>query len=77
MTVLRTKGLCTKVTDEEYATFERLADGETLSDPSRQGFSATHPAVGAKPGRATWTNTALPRPAIRGRVLWSISMMKS
>ena len=32
MTVLRTKGLCTKVTDEEYATFERLADGETLSE---------------------------------------------
>jgi hypothetical protein len=26
MTVLRTKGLCTKVTEEEYATFERLAD---------------------------------------------------
>src|SRR5579863_2575024 len=32
MTILRTKGLCTKVTDEEYATFERLADGETLSE---------------------------------------------
>ena len=32
MTVLRTKGLCTKVTEEEYATFERLADGETLSE---------------------------------------------
>ena len=32
MTVLRTKGLCTKVTDEEYAMFERLADGETLSE---------------------------------------------
>ena len=35
MTVLRTKGLCTKVTEEEYATFERLADGETLSEWTR------------------------------------------
>jgi hypothetical protein len=34
-----------------------------------RGLSAMHPAVGAKPGRATWTKTALPRPAIRGRVL--------
>ncbi len=39
--------------------------------------SATQPAVGAKPCRAAWINTALPRPAMRGRVLWSISMMKS
>ena len=30
-----------------------------------------------KPARATWMNTALPRPATRGRVLWSISMMRS
>ena len=36
MTVLRTKGLCTKVTDEEYAMFERLADGETLSEWVRE-----------------------------------------
>ena len=39
--------------------------------------SATQPAVGPRFGRATWMNTALPRPAMRGRVLWSISMMKS
>ena len=32
MTVPRTKGLCTKVTEDEYARFERLAGGETLSD---------------------------------------------
>ena len=32
MAVLRTKGLSTKVTDDEYAMFERLADGETLSE---------------------------------------------
>lgn len=38
---------------------------------------ATQPAVGPKFGRAKCRNTALPRPAIRGRVLWSISMMKS
>ena len=43
----------------------------------RDAGSATHPAVGRKPGRATCTNTALPRPVIRGRVLWSSSMMKS
>ena len=57
----------------------------TSSDPMRPSRrrevaarrSATQPAVGAKPGRATWMNTALPRPAMRGRVLWSISTMKS
>jgi hypothetical protein len=31
--------------------------------------SATQPAVGAKPFLAAWMNTALPRPATRGRVL--------
>ena len=41
------------------------------------GRSATQPAVGANPARATWMKTALPRPATRGRVLWSISMMRS
>jgi hypothetical protein len=35
MTVLRTKGLSTKVTEDEYARFERLADGETLSEWTR------------------------------------------
>jgi hypothetical protein len=35
MTIPRTKGLCTKVTEEEYARFERLADGETLSEWTR------------------------------------------
>ena len=47
MTVLRTKGLCTKVTEEEYATFERLADGETLSEWVRDMLlkaTATPPA---------------------------------
>ena len=32
MAVLRTKGLSTKVTEDEYAMFERLADGQTLSE---------------------------------------------
>lgn len=35
MTVLRTKGLSTKVTEDEYARFERLAEGETLSEWAR------------------------------------------
>ena len=56
-----------------------LVRGPTRASSRRSEFivSATQPAVGAKPGRATWMNTALPRPATRGRVLWSISMMKS
>ena len=33
--------------------------------------------VGAKCGLATWMKTALPRPATRGLVLWSISMIMS
>jgi pyridoxal phosphate enzyme (YggS family) len=37
----------------------------------------THPAVGEKSVRARCRNTALPRPAMRGLVLWSVSMMKS
>jgi putative stress-induced transcription regulator len=47
MTVPRTKGLCNKVTEEEYATFERLADGETLSEWVRNMLlkaTATPPA---------------------------------
>ena len=48
-----------------------------ISRRNASAFSATQPAVGAKPGRATWMNTALPRPAIRGRVLWSSSMIRS
>ncbi len=39
--------------------------------------SATQPAVGERSGRATCTNTALPRPATRGRALWSVSIMRS
>ena len=35
MTVLRTKSLCTKLTEEEYMRFEHLADGETLSEWTR------------------------------------------
>ena len=38
---------------------------------------ATQPAVGPSPGLARGRNTALPRPATRGRVLWSISTIKS
>ena len=34
-------------------------------------------AVEPNPGRATWMKTALPRPATRGRVLWSSSMIRS
>ena len=35
MTVPRTKGISTKVTQDEYATLERVADGETLSEWTR------------------------------------------
>ena len=56
--------------------FWRLST-ETSSRIDRTARSATQPAVGAKPGRATWMNTALPRPATRGRVLWSISIIRS
>ena len=38
---------------------------------------ATQPAVGPKLSRARCRNTALPRPAMRGRVLWSISTIRS
>src|SRR5882757_4342358 len=37
----------------------------------------TQPAVGEKLLRARCRNTALPRPAMRGAALWSISTMKS
>jgi hypothetical protein len=36
MTVLRTKGLYNKVTEEEYATFERLTERAVASQPSVQ-----------------------------------------
>ena len=49
----------------------------SISRRKRSASSATQPAVGANSRRAIWTNTALPRPATRGRVLWSISMMRS
>jgi hypothetical protein len=35
MTAPRTKGISTKVTEEEYAMFERLAGNETLSEWTR------------------------------------------
>jgi hypothetical protein len=35
MTVLRTKGVTTKVTEDEYAMFERKANGESLSEWAR------------------------------------------
>jgi hypothetical protein len=35
MTVPRTKGISTKVTQAEYATLERVAAGETLSEWTR------------------------------------------
>jgi hypothetical protein len=38
---------------------------------------AMQPAVGPKLSRARCRNTALPRPEMRGVVLWSISMIKS
>ena len=44
---------------------------------SASARSATQPAVGDRSGRATCTKTALPRPAMRGRVLWSSSTTKS
>ena len=51
---------------------------EWLQATCAQGLGeSTHPAVDPRFGRARWTKTALPRPATRGRVLWSISMMKS
>ena len=55
-------------------SWARIAPADAADRSAR---SATHPAVGDRLGRATWMNTALPRPATRGRVLWSISMMKS
>ena len=47
MTALRTKGLSTKVTEDEYARFERLAGGATLSEWTRETLlkaTATQPA---------------------------------
>src|SRR6266851_341993 len=35
MPSLRTKSICTKVTDEEYAEFEALAGGQTISEWTR------------------------------------------
>ncbi len=48
-----------------------LGPSRASSRRSTPASSATQPAVGPRFGRATWTNTALPRPAMRGRVLWS------
>ena len=47
MTALRTKGLSTKVTEDEYLRFERLAGGATLSEWTRDTLlkaTATQPA---------------------------------
>ena len=63
-----------KSADRRFACPARAAPAGGAASPAS---SATQPAVGPRFGRATWTNTALPRPAMRGRVLWSISMMKS
>ena len=47
MPSLRTKSISTKVTDEEYAQFEALAGGQTISEWARDVLlNATKPNVG-------------------------------
>src|SRR5207245_588228 len=47
MPSLRTKSISTKVTDEEYAQFEALADGQTISEWARDVLlKATNPNAG-------------------------------
>src|SRR5437660_11101023 len=47
MTSLRTKSISTKVTDEEYAQFEALAGGQTISEWAREVLlKATKPNAG-------------------------------
>jgi hypothetical protein len=47
MPSLRTKSISTKVTDEEYAQFEVLADGQTISEWARDVLlKATKPNAG-------------------------------
>ena len=61
------------------------ANSQVIADTTASGLSLknffinipNNNGVGANFSRARCRNTALPRPAIRGRVLWSISMMKS
>ena len=43
-----------------------VADNQVICDLQK---GSTQPAVGAKPARAMWMNTALPRQATRGRAL--------
>jgi hypothetical protein len=71
-------GMYWQVSFGGYAMSMRVAGpSRAISRRSAFASSATQPAVGANLGRAIWMNTALPRPTIRGRVLWLISMMKS
>ena len=47
MPTLRTKSISTKVTDEEYAQFEALAGGQTISEWARDVLlEATKPNAG-------------------------------
>ncbi len=47
MPALRTKSVSTKVTDEEYAQFEALAGGQTISEWARDVLlNATKPNAG-------------------------------
>jgi len=47
MPALRTKSISTKVTDEEYALFEALAGGQTISEWARDVLlKATKPNAG-------------------------------
>ena len=47
MPALRTKSISTKVTDEEYAQFEALAGGQTISEWARDVLlKATKPNAG-------------------------------
>ena len=47
MPSLRTKSISTKVTDEEYALFEALAGGQTISEWAREVLlKATKPNAG-------------------------------
>ena len=47
MPALRTKSISTKVTDEEYAQFEALAGGQTISEWARDVLlNATKPDAG-------------------------------
>ena len=74
---LRRKGIDRQPHAKTEFRFGSSVPGRASSRRRSFSPSATQPAVGDRLGRATCTNTALPRPATRGRVLWSISTMKS